>query len=468
MEIRLKVVAGPAAGREFDFRADERIVIGRSFSARASLPEDPQISKSHCAIVVVANGCFIEDLDSRNGTLVNGAAVTHGPLCDGDRITVGDSRLEVAFGPPAAPQAGPAPGACTRCRRRIGVRALAADGDGRLGREYVCADCRRDLLAVPVAFDNYEVVRTLATTPGSRIYLARDRAAGGRTVTLKVLQLEAGVKSDHATRRVLRFLLEAECLRQLDHPGIVRLLNAGFDKGRVFLALEYLAGGTLREYVDAHKGPVALDEAAGIAVQVLDALGHAHAHKIIHRDIKPENILLAAPPEGAGVATREGHVGGAGGAAPVVKLADFGLSKCLLAAGFMNVSMTGEAAGTPEYMAPDQLERFSEADPGFDVYALGATLQFLLTKRSIFESLPAEPYAMVHTILHGKRLSLRAQRPDLPRAVVEAVDRALARDPAQRPSVTALAAPFRAVLADPDAGESPTMVAFKAVRRRKR
>lgn len=452
MEITLKVVEGPARGREFAFRDEKQVVIGRSFGAQANLPEDPEVSKAHCAIAFLANGCHIQDLDSRNGTFVNDRRVTHATLAHGDRIGVGNSLIEVAIDPAAAAPEGPPPGVCLACRRRMSARRVLEDTDGRTGRDYVCRECRGKLHPAPDQYSDYEVESTLAATNWSTVYRATDRRHPGRRVALKVLTVASDAPPAEMTRRLLRFNLEAQILRRLDHPGIVRLYAAGIDQGRLFMALEYLPGGDLLQYVGQLKGPMTVLDASRIAVQVLEALSYAHRQGIIHRDLKPQNILLAdRTPELR------------------VKLTDFGIAKYLEAAGAILLTQKGESAGTMEYISPDQLDAFSDASPAFDVFSAAATLQVLLTRRSIYKDFPTDdPPGMVQAIIAGERVSLWKERPDLPPEVADLLERALSRKPRERPTVGELLEPFRRIVQDPGGIQMATLDRRQSTRRRRR
>ncbi|MBI3270818.1 MAG: protein kinase [Planctomycetes bacterium] len=464
MDVRLTVIEGPARGREFLFWKDERILVGRSFEARVSLPEDPSISRIHCALAIRRGECLLEDLGSGNGTTVNRRRVEQRALADGDVVRLGASalRFELAAvaprpGSPAAPKhAGPV--ACARCDVEVAADVVTADEDGKLADGYLCRRCREALLLAPRPFDGYELAATLATTSASTLYRARERGAGGREVTLKVLHVPPELGPKESIRRVLRFMLEIEHLRKLDHPGIVRLYASGYDHGRIFLSMEFVSGGNLKQYVEAHKGPLTLLETSRIAVRILNALEHVHAKGIVHRDLKPENVLLAAAADIAGVGAAGGERGtGEAGTDPVVKLADLGLAKCVEAGAFGGITLTSESGGTLEYMPPDQVTDFSTPSPAFDLFAAAATIQFALTGRSIYRRVPDTTAEMLEVIHVGERVDARELRPDLPEDAAEALARGLARSPADRPSLAELAAPFRRILADPTGLQGPTL-----------
>jgi len=187
------------------------------------------------------------------------------------------------------------------------------------------------------------------------VWLAR--RSDGRfegTAAVKFLNLALLTRAGQA-----RFRREGSVLARLAHPGITRLLDAGVSAGgQPYLVLEYVDGVTIDEYAESHH--LSVDDRVRLFLQVLDAVGHAHANLIVHRDLKPSNILVT----GAGT----------------VKLLDFGIAKLLDAEGTERTAVTQEAgrAMTPEYAAPEQA-RGDAVTTATDVYALGVLLYRLLS-----------------------------------------------------------------------------------------
>ncbi|MBI5366294.1 MAG: protein kinase [Planctomycetes bacterium] len=433
-DLRIVIVGGPAAGRRFEFRDQARIGVGRSFEADVSLAEDGEVSRVHCEILRLTDGWQVNDL-SKFGTAVNGRPI-QGPrrLNDGDLLFLGASRLEVHILPSGVTGL-PADGqlACVRDGRPAPPRFLESDPDGWTGAGYVCPPCRKLLRKGEQPFALYELLGLIAETASSRVFAASDRARPGRRVAIKVLQPD--LRADPATRkrRVLRFLLEAEHLKRLDHPGIVRLYDLGEDKGRLYMVLESMPGGTLRDLVQREAAPLSLLCAGRIIVQVLSALAYAHERTIIHRDLKPENILLdGVEPD------------------PGAKIADFGLAKCLEATGDPGLTTSGEVGGTFEFMAPEQYADFKRVGPPADVYSAALTFQYLFAgARATREPAPRPPGLAPEGL--RAPLPLAALRPDLPSRVLGIMEAAKNPDPAQRPTAAAFQAPFLDVLGDLDA-----------------
>ncbi len=216
----------------------------------------------------------------------------------------------------------------------------------------------------------------------------------GRRVALK-LQL-AAVDAQEA----LRFAAEGATAARLQHPGIVRVHTMGVDQGRPYLVMDLVEGESAQARIE-RVGALPPDEAVAIVRAVGAALAFAHERGVVHRDLKPHNVLL-------------------GPAGPV--LTDFGLARDLRRE---TLTRTGEGAGTPAFMAPEQAEDMKRAGPLADVYGLGATLYALLAGRPPFVG--ATPVNVLKQVLHDPPPPLDVD-PDL-----ETICRTcLAKDPGDR------------------------------------
>ncbi|HTV22523.1 MAG TPA: protein kinase [Polyangiaceae bacterium] len=194
-----------------------------------------------------------------------------------------------------------------------------------------------------------------------------------RTVALKMLPRER-VGSEDAVERLIE---EARALSRIEHPGVVRVIDAGRDdRGQAFLAMEYLEGSTLKQLLALH-GPLPWRWVLAVIAQCLEALEVVHGAGFIHRDIKSSNCFCCAssPAEGVPIGTD----------IPVVKLIDFGIAKAErsrrpadLAAGRVGEGAGGPLLGTPAYWAPEQAQS-GQATRRSDIYSIGVTLYELLT-----------------------------------------------------------------------------------------
>jgi hypothetical protein len=258
-----------------------------------------------------------------------------------------------------------------------------------------------------LVLERYRAVRPLGSGGNGSVWLARDEQTG-LDVALKIVPRE-GKAAARAER-------EALAARRLRHQRCVRAYYVGHDRGHVYIAYEYVPGRTLREALRA--GDVDDLGAVEIAAQVLEALAHAHRTGIVHRDVKPSNILLE---HSDGIA---------------VKLLDFGLAQF---DGADTLTAVGDVPGTLAYISPERLGG-EEATPASDVWAVGVLLWEALAGQHPFWGMPLQEVAIA---IERGAPDLRTERPELPRRLLAAVDRALSPEPAARPHATTLAVELR-------------------------
>jgi serine/threonine-protein kinase len=260
-----------------------------------------------------------------------------------------------------------------------------------------------------LVLDRYRPLRPLGSGASGSVWLARDEHTG-LDVALKIVPREG--KAGYRAER------EAEAAARLRHERCLRSYGFGSDAGHVYIAYEYVGGRTLREAMRA--GELRDGDAVQAAAQILDGLAHAHGRGIVHRDVKPSNVLLLD----------EERVS--------IRLLDFGLARFDEAE---TLTAVGDVPGTLAYISPERL-RGAEAEPASDVWAVGVVLWEALAGKHPFWgiALPQMPAA-----IEGGAPPLELERPDLPKRLLAAVDRALDPDPARRPSAAALAADLRDV-----------------------
>ncbi len=263
-----------------------------------------------------------------------------------------------------------------------------------------------------VLSDRYMVMKRLGQGGMARVYLARHQIIG-RSVAIKVL-LPHLVEDALIVRR---FVNEARAAGMIGHPNIVESVDIGTtDDGLPFLVLEYLEGTSLSDEV-VRVGPMPVERAVGIALQIASALAAAHAQSIIHRDLKSENVYLVE---------RDGR-------ADHVKVLDFGVSK--FAGGVKDqksLTAQGSVLGTPECMAPEQFIDPDSVDARIDVYALGVLLYELLGGKTPFHGIPFPK--VLHSIVHEVPAPLTQKRPDVPTELDALVQRAMAKSRDDRPA----------------------------------
>lgn len=268
---------------------------------------------------------------------------------------------------------------------------------------------RMSVLQVGAEIDGWRLDRKIGQGSMGTVYEAR---RGGVRAALKVIRADASDEENLA-----RFRREARVLMELDHPAVVRCLATGeldpteSGRGGVYLALEFLDGGSLQDLLD-RRGRVPLPQAIGVVRSIFSGLAVIHAQGIVHRDVKPANVLL----DGDGRA----------------KLADFGLARST--DGSTALTQTGTILGTPFYMAPE-LIRGEEVGPSIDIYAAGATLWTLLTGEPPFPG--DNPLKVLQAHLRAPVPDLRHKLPNAPERLVRALDALLTKPPDDRPRTAA-------------------------------
>lgn len=250
----------------------------------------------------------------------------------------------------------------------------------------------------------YRIVRELGRGGMAVVFLAWEQKHD-RRVVLKVMrpELAARLSSD-------RFAREVRLAARLSHPHIVGLIDSGEAEGFLFYVMPHLEGESLRSLL-RHKGQLELDEAVPLLRDVARALAHAHAEGVVHRDLKPANILVAG---------RHAY------------LLDFGVAKSFEAdEGDDPLTRTGDAVGTPRYMAPEQLAGLADANHRVDLYAWGQLAHEMLTGR--VRSLEAAD-------LEGSEIAQRvgeqigSARPEVPDELRSLIGRCLEVHPERRVS----------------------------------
>lgn len=432
MRVTLRVLSGPHVGRTFTFEQHDTFLIGRSDTAHLYLPDDRFFSRHHCLLEISPPRCFLRDLGSTNGTYVNGVKVQETYLKNGDQIQGGQTVLAVEVTTDVAPtavynQQGVVTRAqlpatqpsiimveCLNCGRRDQAEASSPDEQ----MTYLCEDCRAELRRNPQPVPGYDMVKILGRGGMGCVMLAREQATG-RAVAVKTLLPEVAV-SDQALRRFMR---EMDVAAALQHPHIVSFIDRGTHNGVVYLITEFVEGTDAARLADSRGGRLPYQEAVQILLQSLDALSFAHNQGYIHRDIKDQNILVS-------------------GAWPSynAKLTDFGLAKSFTQTGMSGVTMAGDVAGTFAYMPPEQIRDFKNVRPSSDIYAMGMTAYSLLTGGIALDLSPKANVAeTVKAIFDKPIIPIHQRVQDVPPTVANAVERALAKDPAHRwPSASAM------------------------------
>jgi serine/threonine-protein kinase len=255
--------------------------------------------------------------------------------------------------------------------------------------------------------DRYDIDRELGRGGMGAVFLARDRKLN-RPIALKVLPAEMAA----ATNLRDRFLRETRTAASFSHPNIVPVYSIEEGDGLLAYAMAYVEGESLADRVK-RAGPLTIREAVKLLQDTAYALAYAHGRGVVHRDIKPDNIMIER----------------ATGRAMVM---DFGIARAITAAptgSTQNLTRIGEVVGTPEYMSPEQATG-DDVDGRSDLYSLGLTAWFALTgKPAITGDTTGKVLARQIT---EKLLPIQSVRGDAPAALAAAIDRCVAKEPADR------------------------------------
>jgi len=447
MRVILEVIAcadEKLVGKRFEFDQREAFVVGRKKSERVQLriPTDPYFSRHHMRIEICPPHCVVHDLNSHNGTFVNGEQVDDKQLQDGDilkggrteiRVSIDQTPAESAPPPPSLETpdqqkelgmettlfgrrpdlSGPKEAVCQVCGAKAGESYLdELSQTGLLA--YVCAKCTAERKDAEHPVPNYEKLGVLGRGSLGPVYKAR-QAATGRLVALKLLASEM-VENPQAVKLFLREMMLAAGLR---HPRIVPVVQIGQGGRDLWIASEYVEGVDARELARQRGGCLPPADAVAIVCQALAGLQYAHEKNLVHRDVKPSNILVSGRP-----------------GAYEARLADFGLLRHMDEAGVSGITREGDVRGTLPFMPREQVVDSRFVKPAGDIYGAGATLYWLLTGEYVrdFEATDGQgqrrdPYVV---ILEDAVIPIRRRNPAISQALSEAIHRALADEPEDR------------------------------------
>jgi serine/threonine protein kinase len=247
--------------------------------------------------------------------------------------------------------------------------------------------------------NRYTISNILGEGGMGEVYIAIDEQTG-QQLAVKILSRQLSAQPE----AIERFRREAETLRQLDHPNIVKFVEAFEHQGQFVIVMEYLPGGSLHDLIK--KGPLPIDRARRITLELCDALIRSHLLNIIHRDIKPENVLI----------DKDGRP----------KLADFGVAR--LQEG-TRMTHTGTQVGTPYYMSPEAWEG-QPLDAQADIWSLGVLFFEMLAGKVPFGGDTGA--AVMKKVLTTPPPDLKKIRDDTPQGLARIVSGMLTRDKQKR------------------------------------
>lgn len=243
----------------------------------------------------------------------------------------------------------------------------------------------------------YKIYDKVGSGGMAEVFLARDLDSG-EIVALKILREQFTEGEDY----VERFEREAKSATKLDHPNICKVRDFGREDDVYYMVMEYIEGKTLSSVIE-QKGPLLIHEIASYVSQIAKALDHAYSRGLVaHRDIKSQNIMVTASGQ--------------------VKIMDFGIAK---SKDFATMTSAGSFVGTPEYMSPEQAQG-EKVDKRSDLYSLGVVFYEALAGEVPFES--DTPWGVLNMHINKEPFPLTSLRKDLPKDIVDIIDRLMAKD----------------------------------------
>ncbi|MFF2484118.1 Stk1 family PASTA domain-containing Ser/Thr kinase [Paenibacillus sp. NPDC058071] len=246
----------------------------------------------------------------------------------------------------------------------------------------------------------YEILTRIGGGGMALVYKAHDVLLN-RNVAVKVLRQQFV----HDEEFIRRFRREAQSAASLSHPNVVSIYDVGQEDDTHYIVMEYIEGNNLNEIIQ-ERAPLQADEAVRIALQICDALDHAHQNSIIHRDIKPHNILIG----------KNGRV----------KVTDFGIARAVTSS---TITQTGSVVGSVHYFSPEHAKGVSTGEKS-DLYSLGIVLYQMLTGKLPF--LGESPISVALKHLQEEFEEPRVVNPHIPQSVENVILRAMRKNPAER------------------------------------
>ena len=386
--MKLVFESGPLQGAKFEL-AEGVITVGRSKTNDLTI-NDSAVSLMHCRISVSKDGCVITDLGSTNGTGVNGERIVSARLHDGDMLMIGASRIRIHINHPSGEPD----------KKLLSDSSLLRDGQSR------------DIFGSVT----YSLTRKIADGGMGSIYEARQFGAEGftRRVAIKTILPEFKEKPEI----VASFVGEARLVATLVHQNIVQIHHLGRHEGGYYIAMEYIDGISVTEFMSLHVQQtrlVPVDLAAFITSRIAHGLDYAHKKcdsngvplNLVHRDVSPNNIMIDTGGE--------------------VKLADFGVAK---ASKYM-LDNPNELVGCVEFMSPEQAS-CTGVDGRSDIYSLGLVFYELLTGTRIFRAENNRMTMALDAVIEGEVPNPHVYRPELSDDMVSVVMKMLKKNPDER------------------------------------
>lgn len=420
MIAHLLVVDGELAGQTFKVEQEGILSLGRAKENNIILP-DLKLSKEHCKIEHQGNQFILFDLDSRNGTYVNSERVIALPLKPGDEIQLGDTHiifeivdasqqkktLKKCIPPEVFRQVEETikrlykEEHCHQCNASIPSMDFILGQAKKIQGKNLCSNCLDPYLDRIVS--HYKILEHIGSGGMGSVYKGIDETTQN-VVAIKILH-------KHLTfdrKAIKRFLREAKLGSKLVHPNVVQFYDSGELDDTYFLVMEYVEGQTLKDLIE--QGQMGFSSIVRSILQIARVFELTIQKQIVHRDIKPENILI----------TKTGEA----------KLADLGVAKSLNESTIVQPTQENLGIGSAYYMAPEQVFDAQHVDFTADIYGLGVTFYYALTKR--FPFVAKNPTEYLAKLQSEDPISPRVYNPKIPDPIANLILKMIDKDPQKR------------------------------------
>ncbi|OUT67243.1 MAG: hypothetical protein CBB70_09115 [Planctomycetaceae bacterium TMED10] len=406
MQYNLRFVKGHNVGRSVVVAENQRLVLGRSRETNVTF-HDPLVSRQHCELSNSEGRLSLFDLKSWNGTYVNGKRILQQTnLQDGDRVAIGKNLFEVRSDNASKVKTGEKP-FCPESstqegwRPEKGLSGSDHESSSRIKNSDVPSGGHS---WSPNMVAGYHINGKLGEGSVGTVFSAI-RISDKKKVALKIIDPTYISKESGAKR----FYRAVNICKDITHPNVIRIYDAGDSEGVYFIAMEYIGGKEVGAIINQY-GHVSVPTTLQIGIQITAALQYAYERSFVHRDIKPRNIMV----------NRRG----------IAKLVDFGLAKRLYRPMQSVITAPGEAVGTLAYMPPEQIDNAIKADHRSDIYSLGATMYHMLTGKHPFsEGTFAE---FVSAIMERVPERVDSLSRSIPSDLADIIERAMHKDPDSR------------------------------------
>jgi len=257
-----------------------------------------------------------------------------------------------------------------------------------------------------IILDKYQIIEEVGRGGMGLVYRAQDLRLG-RTVAIKELIVSDAIIGQERDDIIARFKREAQTAANLSHPNIVTIFDVGEENNRHFIAMEYLPGKTLKDYLDEGYD-YQLEEVLDFLIQIASGLEHAHSRGVVHRDIKPGNMKILED--------------------NVVKVTDFGVAR--IESNNTSLTQDGTMLGTLGYISPEQLHNSKGVDSRADIFSFGAMMYEIFTKKLPFDG--GTIGSTILKIMTEEPIPPRKIDPEIPETIEKIILKCLIKDPDKR------------------------------------